>query len=208
MLDAAARIFSRRGYHEATVDEIAEAAGISKPMVYLYFGSKEDLFVAVVQREAGRLNEMITDAVAIGLTPYEQLRRGLEAFLGFVDQHRDGWSVLYRRARVQGGPLASGIDQIRARTIEVVAALLERAVTEAGAPLPPEQDLIAIGHTIVGGCEALADWMLDADHADPAAMARRAMDLAWLGLSGLFQIPPAGAGGSPAVPATADLPSR
>src|SRR6266545_1676378 len=144
MLDAAARIFSRRGYHEATVDEIAEAAGISKPMVYLYFGSKEDLFVAVVQREAGRLNEMITDAVA---------------------------------------------------------ALLERAVTEAGAPLPPEQDLIAIGHTIVGGCEALADWMLDADHADPAAMARRAMDLAWLGLSRLFQIPP---GRSPTESATAD----
>ena len=204
MLDAAARIFSRRGYHEATVDEIAEAAGISKPMVYLYFGSKEDLFVAVVERESGRLNKMVTDAVAIGLPPYEQLRRGLEAFLVFVDQHRDGWSVLHRRARVQGGPLAKGINRIRARTVEVVAALLERAVTEAGAPVPPRQDLIAIGHTVVGGCEALADWMLHADHAEPAAMARRAMDLAWLGLSGLFQIPADGATSW----ATADRPSR
>ena len=191
MLDAAAKTFSRRGYHEATVDEIAEAAGISKPMVYLYFGSKEDLFVAVVNREAARLNDMIANAVTAGLTPYEQLLCGLEAFLSFVAQHRDGWTVLYRRARAQGGALAQGINQIRARTTEVVAALLERAITDAGAELPPRQELLAMGHAVVGACESLADWMLDESDLDPAAIARRTMDLAWLGLSGLFQIPAA-----------------
>ncbi|MGH3734088.1 MAG: TetR/AcrR family transcriptional regulator [Micromonosporaceae bacterium] len=189
MLDAAAAVFSRHGYHTATVDEIADAAGISKPMVYLYFGSKEELFVAVVEREAARLRDMIGAAAAIGLTPYEQLRRGLEAFLTFVAEHRDGWTVLYRRARAQGEPLASGINKIRADTVLVVAALLERAVTESGAELPPQQDLVAIGHAVVGGCEALADWMLDQDEIAPRAMARRAVDLSWLGLSGLFQIP-------------------
>ncbi len=193
MLDAAARVFSRHGYYSATVDQIADAAGISKPMVYLYFGSKEELFVAVVERESGRLNEMISAAAAIGLTPYEQLRRGLEAFLTFVDKHRDGWSVLYRQARSQGQPVAGGINAIRARSVEVVAALLERAITEAGAQLPPRQDLIAMGHTIVGGCEALADWMLDEERLDPKATARRAVDLAWLGLSGLFRLPVDGA---------------
>lgn len=189
MLDAAAAVFSRRGYHEATVDEIADAAGISKPMVYLYFGSKEELFVAVVEREAGRLTEKIGAAAAIGLTPYEQLRRGLEAFLTFVAEHRDGWTVLYRRARAQGEPLASGINAIRGNSVQVVAALMERAITESGAELPPAQDLVAIGHAIVGGCEALADWMLDQENVDPVAMARRAVDLSWLGLSGLFQLP-------------------
>lgn len=189
MLDAAAKIFSRHGYHEATVDEVAETAGISKPMVYLYFGSKEDLFIAVVRREAARLNQMITDAVAIGHTPYEQLRQGLQAFLFFVAQHRDGWLVLYRRARAQGGALASGINDIRSRTVDVVAGLLRRAITDAGAELPPPQDILAIGHAIVGACEALADWMLDQDDVDPAALARRTMDLAWIGLAGLFQIP-------------------
>lgn len=189
MLDAAAAVFSRQGYHAATVDAIADAVGISKPMVYLYFGSKEELFVAVVQREATRLTEMIGAAAAIGLTPYEQLRRGLEAFLTFVAQRRDGWSVLYRRARAQGEPFASSINAIRARSVEVVAALLERAIAESGAELPPKQDLIAIGHSVVGGCEALADWMLEEEQIDPRATARRAIDLAWLGLSGLFQIP-------------------
>lgn len=189
MLDAAARIFSQHGYHEATVDAVAEAAGISKPMVYLYFGSKEDLFIAVVRREAARLNQMIADAVAVGLTPYQQLRRGLEAFLGFVAQHRDGWTVLYRRARAQGGELAAGIDEIRSRTVELVADLLKRAISEAGADLPPSQDLVGMGHAIVGGCEALADWMLDQNGVDPAVMAGRTMDLAWIGLAGLFRIP-------------------
>lgn len=202
MLDAAARIFSRRGYHAAGVDEIAEAAGISKPMVYLYFGSKEELFLAVVSREAERLNEMITQAVSVGLTPYEQLRRGLEAFLTFVAEHRDGWSVLYRRARAQGDPFANGINAIRDRTIRVVAALLERAVTEAGAPMPPHQELLAMAHVVVGGCEAMADWVLDREDADPRLVARRTMDLAWLGLSGLFQIP------SDAGAVTLERPSR
>lgn len=189
MLDAAATVFSRQGYHRATVDEIADAVGISKPMVYLYFGSKEDLFVAVVQREAARLNATITDAVAVGLTPYEQLRSGLEAFLMFVAEHRDGWSLLYRRARSQGGPVARGVHAARGRSIEVIAGLLESAIRETGAKLPPRQDLVAMGHAIVGGCEALADWMLDENDIDPVAMARRAVDLAWLGLAGLFNIP-------------------
>jgi AcrR family transcriptional regulator len=189
MLDAAASVFSRQGYHRATVDEIADAVGISKPMVYLYFGSKEDLFVAVVRREAARLNATITEAVAVGLTPYEQLRCGLEAFLTFVAEHRDGWSVLYRRARSQGGPVARGVTAIRRHTIEVIAGLLESAIRETDAQLPPRQDLIATGHAIVGGCEALADWMLDENDIDPVAIARRAVDLAWIGLSGLFDIP-------------------
>jgi AcrR family transcriptional regulator len=189
MLDAAATVFSRRGYHRATVDEIADAVGISKPMVYLYFGSKEDLFGAVVHREATRLNRTITDAVAAGTTPYEQLRRGLEAFLMFVAEHRDGWSVLYRRARSQGGPVARGVNAIRARTIDVIAGLLERAIRETDADLPPRQDLIAMAHAIVGGCEALADWMLDAKDVDPTVMADRVIDLSWFGLSGLFDIP-------------------
>jgi AcrR family transcriptional regulator len=194
MLDAAATVFSRRGYHRATVDEIADAVGISKPMVYLYFGSKEELFVAVVDREAERLNRTITEAVAVGTTPYEQLRCGLEAFLTFVAEHRDGWSVLYRRARSQGGPVARGVSGIRTRTIDTIARLLEQAIRDTGADLPPRQDLVAMAHAIVGGCEALADWMLDVKAVDPTVMADRVIDLSWFGLSGLFDIPSRSAG--------------
>ncbi|MGH3747477.1 MAG: TetR/AcrR family transcriptional regulator [Micromonosporaceae bacterium] len=187
MLDSAARIFSRHGYHAAGVDEIADGAGISKPMIYLYFGSKEELFVAVVQREAERLNEMIDQAVAGARSPYQQLRGALEAFLIFVAERRDGWSVLYRQARSQGDLFADGVNAIRDRTVRVVASLLGRAVSEAGAALPPQQELVATGHAIVGGCEAIADWLVEQTDVAPEMAARRAVELAWNGLSGLFQ---------------------
>lgn len=64
MLDAAVRIFSRHGYHGASMDEIAERAGISKPMVYAYLGTKEELFVACLHREGTRMMEAIAGAAA------------------------------------------------------------------------------------------------------------------------------------------------
>src|SRR5258705_7500187 len=90
MLDAAVKVFSRRGFHGAWMDEIAEQAGISKPMVYAYLGTKDDLFIACLRREATRLMEAIADAVITGTegepesaAPDEQLWRGLRAFFGF-----------------------------------------------------------------------------------------------------------------------------
>src|SRR4029450_13737866 len=84
MLDAAVRVFSRRGYHDASVDEIAEAAGISKPMVYAYPGPKEELFVARRHREGLRLIEAIASAARDQLAPDEQFWRGFRAFFAFV----------------------------------------------------------------------------------------------------------------------------
>ncbi len=55
MLDAAVLTFARRGYRTASMDEIAELAGVSKPLVYLYLNSKEELFSAVIRREAAAL---------------------------------------------------------------------------------------------------------------------------------------------------------
>lgn len=59
MLDAAVKVFSRRGFHAASMDEIADDAGISKPMVYAYLGTKEELFIACLHRESTRMMEAI-----------------------------------------------------------------------------------------------------------------------------------------------------
>src|SRR6185369_6666259 len=84
MLDAAVRVFSIRGYHDASIDEIAEAAGISKPMVYAYLGTKEELFVACLHREGARLIEAIAASARAHLTPDEQFWHGFRALFGFV----------------------------------------------------------------------------------------------------------------------------
>src|SRR2546421_10852886 len=112
MLDAAVAVFSAAGYHAASMDEISVRAGISKPMVYAYLGTKEELFVACVHREGTRLMEAVAAAAAPGIPPDEQLWRGLRAVFRFVGAPRDGWAGLYRQARGPEG-FRAGLGGLR-----------------------------------------------------------------------------------------------
>lgn len=67
MMDAAVRTFGQRGYRAASMDEIAELAGVSKPLVYLYLNSKEELFTACIRRESKALVEAVQAAVEPGI---------------------------------------------------------------------------------------------------------------------------------------------
>ena len=181
MLDAAVQVFSERGFSAASMDEIAERAGISKPMVYAYLGSKDEVFVACLHREGTRLMEAIARVVELDLPPDEQLWRGLRAFFTFVGAHRAGWSVLYRQARGQA-PFAAEVAAMRDRMIEVVAGLLSR----------PDRgfrgvDLTAMAYALVGVAESLADWVVDHPDEDPDLTAARMMNFVWLGADDLLR---------------------
>lgn len=186
MLDAAVRVFSRRGFHAASMDEIAEDAGISKPMVYAYLGTKEALFVACLHREGTRMMEAIVAAVSAELPPDEQLWRGLRAFFGFVGAHLDGWTVLYWQARGEQ-PFAGELAVMRAQVVEVVTALLRRSlpVPGAGRREVRETDLEVMAYALVGAAESLADWLVDHPAEDPERLATRLMNATWLGAAQL-----------------------
>jgi AcrR family transcriptional regulator len=191
MLDAAVRVFSARGFHAASMDEIAEQAGISKPMVYAYLGAKEELFIACLRREAIRLIEAVTAAVgasgqlATAGPPDEQLWRGLRAFFTFVGAHRDGWTVLYRQARGQE-PFAGEVAEMRARMAEAVAVLLGRALVSLGRRVS-DNELEMMAYALVGASESLADWLADRPTEDAERAATRMMNLAWLGADQLLR---------------------
>jgi AcrR family transcriptional regulator len=186
MLDAAVRVFSGRGYHAASVDEIAEAAGISKPMVYAYLGTKEELFVACLHREGARLIEAIAaSAQENDLAPDERFWRGFRAFFQFVADHRDGWTVLCRQARAQE-PFAEVIEALRERMVEVVTGSLARVGARAGRETR-EDDVAAMARALVGAAEALADWTVSNPSADPEATATRLMNAVWLGAGQLLE---------------------
>jgi AcrR family transcriptional regulator len=185
MLDAAVRVFSRLGYHAASVDEIAEAAGISKPMVYAYLGTKEELFTACLHREGARLAEAIASAAISGpaaLPREERLWRGLRAFFGFVADHREGWLVLYRQARGEQ-PFAEVIDAMRTRMAEVVTGMLTDAVSAEHCRLHAEE-LRTMGYALVGAAEAVADRLAEDPTEDPEAVATHLMNVIWVGAAG------------------------
>src|SRR5439155_12543670 len=82
MLEAADRVFARRGYQASSMDEIAAEVGITKPMLYAYFGSKEGLYLASVQRAGEMLAQRLRDSARGG--PAERLEAGVHAFFSFV----------------------------------------------------------------------------------------------------------------------------
>ncbi len=176
MLDAAVQVFSRRGYHAASMDEIAEIAGVSKPMVYLYLGSKEELFVECIRREASRLVERVTGAVGDATTLEERLAFGFEAFFSYVREESDSWAVLYHQARTLGPPFADEVDAARRGIIEAVTGLVRRRGRAA------DRDGEALAYALVGAADALAEWAADVPRESARATTARLMNLMWVGI--------------------------
>ncbi|WP_190196049.1 TetR/AcrR family transcriptional regulator [Streptomyces djakartensis] len=197
MLDAAVRIFGRRGYMAASMDEIAELAGVSKPLVYLYLNSKEDLFTACIRREAKALVEAVRAGVRPGLPADRQLWEGLGAFFAHTGRNPDAWAVLHLQARTHGEPFAAEVTAMREEIVAFVTQLIlagarEQALGCARAgryphdPDLPEREVAGLAEALVGAAESLAAWA----NAAPGVTARQAaatlMNFAWAGLGDLI----------------------
>lgn len=176
MLEVADQVFAAHGYHAASMDEIADGVGVSKPMLYAYFGSKEGLYVAVL-RTAGDELVLRLLAAAVEPTPRERLAAGALAFFEFVDEHRGGWAVLSTEMTAATGPFAGEVAQIRGRIVRTIAALLQQS--DAGPDAEP------FAHAVVGAGESLSLWWLT--HPDEPAdrMADRLLSVVWTGLGRL-----------------------
>jgi AcrR family transcriptional regulator len=182
MLDAAIVIFARRGYHDASMDEIAERAGISKPMLYMYLGSKADLFRSCMRRESTRFVAAVAAALDPELSVEEQAYQSLKAFFSFVAEYRDAWNVLYRQARGQGGPVADEMASIRERVLGEIVSLLDHGLEAQGSNHLDRTELTPLATALVGAAEALSEWILDHPEKTPEQTTVRLMSLLWNGL--------------------------
>jgi AcrR family transcriptional regulator len=166
MVAAAERLFSEHGYHGVSMDAIATASGISKPMLYEYFGSKEGLFLACVERARGRLFEEIARAVRGADQAEDALRAGVEAFLAFADEQRETWTVLFG----EGGRFNETASAIRAEQAGLIAQLLREL--PGWEREPDVEELDALAHVFVGAAEAIAFWAV----AHPGVTLERVAD--------------------------------
>lgn len=187
ILDAAVTVFSQHGYHDASMDEISEVAGISKPMIYAYLGAKEDLFAACIHREATLLLEAIVSGIEAGQPPDVQLWHGLRSFFGFVGEHRESWRVLHRQSIAQGGPFTEELMAMRQRAISLVAAVLMRTGADEGVGRAASITGDSLAAALVGAGESLADWWLDHPEDSADTIASRLMNLVWMGFGNLVE---------------------
>jgi AcrR family transcriptional regulator len=178
MLDAAVQMFSANGYHETSMDAIAAQADISKPMLYLYYGSKEELFGACLGRELSRFVETIRADIDLKQSPHELLRRTILSVLHYVDANRASWIVLYTQA-TSSQAFAHTIRDGREKIIDLVARLLENGTRNPA----PDNDFQMMAVALVGAGEAVATRVSVGD-ADVDEAAELLINLFWRGLKG------------------------
>ncbi|WP_134426312.1 TetR/AcrR family transcriptional regulator [Mycobacterium ulcerans] len=178
MLDAAVQMFSANGYHETSMDTIAAAAQISKPMLYLYYGSKEDLFGACLNREMSRFIDAVRADINLSQSPKDLLRNAIVSFLRYIDQNQASWIVMYTQA-VSSQAFAQTVREGREQIVELVAGMLR-----AGTRSPrSDAEIDMMAAALVGAGEAVAN-RLSAGDTDVDEAAEMMIDLFWRGLKG------------------------
>ncbi len=174
ILDAALAVFGERGFAGASMDAVAERVGVTKPVVYTHFGSKEGLLLACIARARAELLEVTSAAAGAATAPEDMLRQGTLAFFRYLEDHEPAWTLLCS----ESGVAADAVEGIRAQQTDFIAALLA-----AQAPGTPPQRLTGWAQVIVGACERLAIWR-GADRTVTAEQATEyLMDLVWTGLA-------------------------
>lgn len=151
-LDTARALFAAHGYAAVTMDQVAAAVGVTKPLLYNYFGNKEQLFLACMQPAADALTRHVVDAVSGAATAPDALRDGIHAFFAFLDSDQDAWRMLHDDSLPSGGAIAARVHEYRdGMEAMVTSALASRTESRAVEPLSV---------AILGAAEALGRWWL------------------------------------------------
>ena len=184
LLAVARKVFAARGYEGASIEEIAQQAGVSKPIVYEHFGAKEGLHAAVVDREMDRLFARVTEGVSAG-SPRERFEAAVVAFLTYAQEEPAGFAVLARDSPSGTGRrgLTRVIDDLAQRVSDVFRSELQRAGYNAKAAPIYANALIGMV-TQVGQWWAAEGRSFSLDH-----VARHVAGLGWMGLRHLPKDP-------------------
>src|SRR4030095_3907930 len=120
LIDVGRTVFAKRGYEAASLEEIADRAKVSRPILYEHFGGKEGLYAVVVDREMEYLVRRIAEAISAG-TPRERIEQAVLAFLSYVKDHPDVFAILTRDAPVAsaGGSMSSLLNDVAERVGDV-----------------------------------------------------------------------------------------
>jgi AcrR family transcriptional regulator len=168
VLDAAFRVFLERGYEGASMEAIAEAAGVTKPVVYDCYPSKEELFAELLRREEERVLAEVAAALPRHLDlddPEPTLARGFVAFLRAVALSPDAYRVIFLGEGGANIAVARRVRRGREQQVEAIALRARRRLSGRRAGADAEHVALLVGQTVVALAEAGARALL----ADPEA---------------------------------------
>jgi AcrR family transcriptional regulator len=151
LVELGEELFLERGFAKASMDEVARRAGVTKPVIYELFGSKDGLFNACLEGLALRLATQIADAARAGTDPESRLRDGGLAFLRFATENRVAYELLYE------GRFSEAAATVRRRQATLILELMREMAPDDVDP----RELEVAANAVNSAYEGVAHWMWD-----------------------------------------------
>lgn len=188
ILAVAEEVFADLGYQATTMDEIAERVGVTKPLIYDYFGSKDGLLIACVDRARTQLAETTQEALQrlpAGAPVDEVLRCGIAAFFGFIDEHDLAFRLLHQESAAAVST-ERDVERIRAQQGAVIVGFLRRS---PGLATVPDRLVEGYAEVVVGACERVAVWRTHREDVTAQDATDLVVSAVWTGLRALGGTP-------------------
>jgi AcrR family transcriptional regulator len=200
LFEVALLLFAERGYSATTMDDIAEAAGVTKPLLYQHFDSKRALYLELCDVISRRIISQVADATSVAAGPRQQVELGFAAFFSMVADDEAAFRLLWGRDVPDDPEVGQALRRVEDAIAEAIDPLID-------AGLEPDHRL-TLAHAVVGMAEgACRRWIdsrqfhevvgngvlsdglpLAARHAEAERMAVRLADLAWAGLRQVHRV--------------------
>jgi AcrR family transcriptional regulator len=183
LIDVGRTVFAKRGFEATSMEEIADRAKVSKPIVYEHFGGKEGLYAVVVDREMDYVVRRIVEAIGKG-SPRERIEGASLAFLTYVKDNPDGFAILSQDSPVtsKDGRLSSLLNDLAERVGHVFASSFKDAGYD-----PKAAPIYA--HALVGMVTFVGKWWIEVRKPSVEEVAKHIGALAWMGLRHLPKRP-------------------
>jgi AcrR family transcriptional regulator len=181
LLQVARRVFAESGYHSVTMDHVAAAAGVTKPILYDHFPSKRDLYRALLEADLATLRSEIRTAIENSRGNRERIRASFQAYFDFVDREGQGFRLLMQEAV---GQEADFRDMVAVFRDDVLRQVTDVIVRESRGSLDrTEAEDVALG--LIGMAEQVAQHETGRSPAERKRTVDTLVRLAWRGITGL-----------------------
>jgi AcrR family transcriptional regulator len=175
LLAVALSVFSAKGFHHASMNDVADAAGVTKPVLYQHFSSKRELYMALLDEAGERLTHLIVEATSEPTGPHDQVSLGVQAYFRWVAEDRDSFLLLFGDGGRRDEEFTEAIRQLEARMATAIAPLIRAEID------PDHQTILA--HGIVGLAESTARRLVQqGDPFQPDVVAHQIAEMLWGGL--------------------------
>lgn len=178
LLTAALEIFSTAGYHAAGMDEIAERAGVTKPVLYQHFPSKLDLYLAVLDLHIDSLVYEVQKAIASKKENVDRVHATTEAYFRFIDSESEAFRLLFESDALAEPQVQERLNRMTYECARAVSAVI---AVDTGLP---EESAMMLGVGLIGTAQVTARYWLNRDGRLPLEKAAEFVaQLQWRGIS-------------------------